>query len=130
MHDQVVGLVSVCEKHVTGIYSAFAAISAQYSKLGRIQDWRTPRKRDQPIVTAAWSSHGISRTSAVQAGGVHAHRNLLADKRDVLTQMVGVRLANRDDPPQRSCGDQQATAGCSDWAFQAGFLSRFHFINH
>jgi hypothetical protein len=41
-HDQVVGLVAVGEQHVPNSDVAFAAVPAQYSKLGRIQDRRTP----------------------------------------------------------------------------------------
>jgi len=52
-HNQVVGLVAIGEQHITGIHVAFAPVPAQYFKLGSIQDRRTPRSRDEAIVTAA-----------------------------------------------------------------------------
>jgi hypothetical protein len=79
--DQVVGLVSVGEQHIPSGHVAFAAVPAQYSKLGRIQDRRTPRKRDEAIVAAVGRLRGSSRSSASQAGCCLAHRNLLADGR-------------------------------------------------
>ena len=79
--DQVVGLVAVSEQHIPGSHVAFAAVPAQYSKLSRIQDRRTPRRRDQAIVAAVGRLRGSSRSSASQPGCGGAHRNLLTDGR-------------------------------------------------
>jgi hypothetical protein len=72
-HHQVVGLVAVGEQHIPSSHVAFAAIPTQDSKLSRIQDRRTPRKRDQAIVAAAGRLRG-TRSSAAQAGCGLAHR--------------------------------------------------------
>jgi hypothetical protein len=80
-HDQIVGIVAVGEQHITSSHVAFAAVPAQHSKLGRIQDRRTPRKRDQAIVAAVGRPRGSSRSRASRAGCGRAHRNLLADRR-------------------------------------------------
>ena len=73
-HDQVVGLVAIGEQHITSSHVAFAAVFAQHSKLGRIQDRRTPRKRDQAIVAAVGRPRGSSSSSASRAGCGRAHR--------------------------------------------------------
>jgi hypothetical protein len=78
-HDQVVGLVAIGEQHITRSHGAFAAIPAQHTKLGRIQDRRTPRQRDQVIGAAVAGPCRCPKSSTSRAGRVCAHRNLLAD---------------------------------------------------
>src|SRR5262249_52915961 len=81
--------VAIGEQHITRSHVAFAAIPAQHSKLGRIQDRRTPRNRDQAIIAAAGRPRGSSRNSVPPAGCVGAHRNLLADRREYLVTQDG-----------------------------------------
>jgi hypothetical protein len=64
-------LVAIGEQHITSSHVALAAIPAQHSELGRIQDRRTPRKRDQAIAAVVGRLRGSSRSSASRASCAH-----------------------------------------------------------
>jgi hypothetical protein len=52
-HDQVVVLVAVGEEQVAGPHVALGAVTAQHSKLSRVQHRGPARLRDQAITAAA-----------------------------------------------------------------------------
>ena len=105
--DQVVGLVAVSEQHIPGGHIAFAAVPAQYSKLGRIQDRRAPRRRDQEIIAVmtdpAQSSHTAPGTGAVCT---LAHGNRFLSHATGDARHSSVRRSARAPPRKRPPGDE------------------------